>query len=134
MDEEEIINKWASCGFLDQLTNEQKRTCSLLFESVAQYIVSDTSGKYDNIETNIFPTIYRIIKQGGIINDPIMFTDYYSDWWRRDRVINVINNLLSQYPGVDVEFEMVSLFTEEYLTNDFKKDIRPKRGYYKHKL
>ena len=130
--EDEIITRWQESGLLDGLTNEQKVILAPLYDSMAKHIISLNIINKDygqrNIETVIFPIMYRVIKKGGTIQEITTLYQNVVDFFNENENIEV-----ESFYNVDVEVELCALFVENYLEKNIKP-ITPNKFIIRHKL
>ncbi len=138
---EELVEKWRNAfgweDYIDETIDEV--ALALKMESMARHIISlpynePNQQKTDVeslIETSIFPIIFRIIKNGGIIGDVGDFYDEVLRFYYNN--IQSIRELQTIHNGIDIEAELCSIFCENY-TYKPKNNFKPIKFINKHKL
>lgn len=138
---DEIIRKWRDLfgweTYIDETIDEQ--VLALKMEMMARHIISlpynqPNQQKTDVeslIEISIFPIIFRIIKNGGIIGDVGDFYDevltlYYNN-------IQSIRELQTIHNGIHIEAELCSIFCENYV-HTHKNGFKPIKFITKHRI
>tara|TARA_Y100000389_G_C17467740_1_gene527240 strand:- start:2943 stop:3383 length:441 start_codon:yes stop_codon:yes gene_type:complete len=142
MDEiDEIVRKWRNLfiweTYIDETIDEV--ALALKMEFMARHIISlpynePNQQKTDVeslIETSIFPIIFRIIKNGGIIGDVGDFYDEVLTFYYNN--IQSIRETQMIYNGIDIEAELCSIFCENYVYTH-KNEFKPIKFITKHRI
>lgn len=141
----EIVDKWASFGYLeglDCLSDFHKFNLSLKYESVAVKIISSTEGSYTKYtESLIFPIIRRVY--GGCSHgnkpftglDALQLLEDFNDYSKTDQCISILS-IHNSWSNIDVEAELCGMYSEDYRYIHFlnKQIIEPIRFISPHRL
>jgi hypothetical protein len=140
MDEiDNIVRKWRGLlgweTYIDETVDEQ--VLAFKMELAARYILvkreilklsldrfqsEESSTPEKMIETCIFPIIFRVINNGGVIEDIPTFYNHLLNFFNTNR--GIMFEYIG-YPNIDIEAELCSLFAESYVRGDYNKPIVP---------
>lgn len=131
LDIEGLVSKWSSIGFLDDIRDNYKPVLALKYELTIMYIVNlhntishqrTLTLTEKHIETCVFPILYRIYKEGIIVDSIESFYNELKDFIYQRRDIFELIDL----PTYDVEMDLCTLFSEYYVEK-MREPIKPKK-------
>jgi hypothetical protein len=131
---ERLIEKWGSLGLLEQLPEHRKAILAVRYETMAMHIINLDLGikSYgeEQVESIVFPVMYRIINSDGHIDNVVSLYNDLVDFLNLNK--HRIEELEAMsYFSIDAEAEFTALYVEQYLEKGITVDPIKPRKYMK---
>lgn len=114
----EIVKEWESMGLLNGINDEiKKKNTSMLYEKMAQYLLSKESSIKNEFENAAFAIIFRVILTNGSWNGPFIPKE----------IEEVYNSYYESFSNSNDTTAEACLKTAEHFSKN-KSENKPKNG------